>query len=111
MTRKSSLFGTRSSPTEISDEEASDVSSETRVGHKADKKGRRAAAKSGDRGEKPLIVESDDDEDENEEIGEDELVYLRCCAEQLLINLFADLWLKLSQTILLMRMSVCFICP
>ena len=83
MTQISTLFGLRSSRTAISDDEASDASSEPKVSYKPDKKGKGRAAtvqKEEEVEEESLMVESDNIEDEeDEEIGEDELVNLCYC--------------------------------
>jgi hypothetical protein len=86
----------RSSRTAISDDEASDFSSEPNVNFKSDKKGK------GKGRENPVVeaspmVESDDNEDDNEEdddeeIAEDELVHPRYYGRRSLIDWLAGMW-------------------
>jgi hypothetical protein len=109
MARASSLYGMRSSRTAISDDEASDVSSEPNVNVKSDKKGKGNGKGKGKEPvvEASLMVESEDDD---EEIAEDELVDLSCYRRRSLIDWLAGMWLRLSPIISSMRRFV-FICP
>ena len=91
-----SFRGICSSRTEISDDEASNASTDVHAKAQAKAKANRQSSAPVVNDEQSLMVESDDDEDdEDDEIGEDELVFGHSVGYTIADSLHKDLLLRL----------------